>query len=182
MRAILGAMKFFRGSNDQNKLKNIQLNLRYLGQKVRHGEELPLGYKILMLQHLQQVKRQLGSLEGALTQSILGDLHTEGTESIETPDWKLSVERGKPVTKIDNQGVAEELLENILTHERRRHKALPDKTLENIVSTVFWKTIEASTPRWGKTKLRKHGVNLEDHGTVGAPRETLKIVDKNPPR
>lgn len=172
-------MIFFEGSPDQNRLKHIKLTLRYLNQKLRGAEELPLSYKILMLHQLRDTKRQLASLEATLNESILGDMHSEGIDSVDTPEWSLNVEMQRTFKDIDHQEVANDLLGKIISHEKRRNKTLPEKTLENIVSTVFWKTIESSTPRWSKTKLRKQGINLEDYSLPSKPKSTLKITLKD---
>lgn len=171
-------MSSYDQSDEYAKLRAVQTYLRYLLRKMDDKQEMPLEHSLPMIDHIDTLMKQLGALKGQLNTMAHAEMLDLNVEQIETEEWTATLLNKPTRIQVDNQAVAEALLDKILQKELKRNKRVPAQTVRSIVTTTFWTLIEAGSFKWGKTKLRKHQLNLDEYSEEGTIQNRVELKKK----
>lgn len=170
--------KKYQRSDEHQKLQAMQTYARYLLSRLDDSQEMPLEVAIPMYLHIEQLMRQLGSLKTGIGQAIEADLRMEDIKRIETDEFEVSLDTTTTRGKIEHQSIASEVVSRMQEQAVRRNKQLDERKVRSIVLNTFWSLVELGTPKWSVTKLKREGIDINDHIVGGEQQTKLQVRKK----
>lgn len=167
-------------TDESLKLKTIQTVLRYLLRRAQVKSEIPLDESLPMIDHIDQIIRQLGALKGYAQEAALAEMVEHNVEEIETDDFTAILNTGNTRVQVDNSAVAEQVFNKLVEQEIKRNKRINPMAVRSILAKGFWTIFDVSSIKWKKRDLKKRfDLDLEDYSEAGSSVNRIEVKSKH---